>query len=190
MDRILCAAEGAASADAAEAPSARVELPPLNAASYNWLIHGKKTQRLFAMPFDAENVITLPRQARDRHRESTQKKGRVSAGYANASPAPLPTNAAGVLQRIESSPWPEVQPDVVSYTSVIDAYAKAANYDAVCTLAKPSSRFIQGLQVLPLSALPLPLRGAWLGASLDCSLSRMRCRRQTVHVFFCDAIYI
>ena len=119
-------------------------------------------------------MIILPRQARDRHRESTQKKGRVSAGYANASPAPLPTNAAGVLQRIESSPWPEVQPDVVSYTSVIDAYAKAANYDAVCTLAKPSSRFIQALQVLPLSALPLPLRGAWLGASLDCSLSRMQ----------------
>ena len=79
-----------------------------------------------------------------------------------------------MLQRIESSPWPEVQPDVVSYTSVIDAYAKAANYDAVCTLATPSSRFIQGLQVLPLSALPLPLRGAWLAASLDCSLSRMQ----------------
>jgi hypothetical protein len=95
-----------------------------------------------------------------------------------------------VLQRIESSPWPEVQPDVVSYTSVIDAYAKAANYDAVCTLATPSSRFIQGLQVLPLSALPLPLRGAWLGASLECSLSRMRDANDRLFTsFFAPFIY-
>ena len=45
--------------------------------------------------------------------------------------ASLPTNAADVLRRIESSPWPEVQPNIVSYTSVIDAYAKSANYSAV-----------------------------------------------------------
>jgi hypothetical protein len=34
---------------------------------------GTKT-RLFAMPFYAKNAIILPRQARDKHRESTQKE--------------------------------------------------------------------------------------------------------------------
>ena len=62
--------------------------PPLNAASYNWLIHA----------------------------------------YANAAPAPLPTNAAAVIQRMEA--LPDIEPDVVSYTSIIDAYAKAANFPA------------------------------------------------------------
>ena len=90
VERILNAVESGGKVlppDAGEG-SEGVLPPPLNTASYNWLIHA----------------------------------------YANAYPAPLPTNAAAVIQRMEA--LPDVEPDVVSYTSIVDAYAKAANFPA------------------------------------------------------------
>jgi hypothetical protein len=62
-----------------------IPLPPIAEVtlSTSMLISGKKTRRLFAMPFDTslQNGITLSRQARNKHRERTQKERLVSAGY-------------------------------------------------------------------------------------------------------------
>ena len=130
IDRILRAAEAAAH-------SSDPQLPALDTASYNWLIHGyANASPVYLLPsrFHLPGCIMLLPPFSWLQAEET--RGCVSQNCCvYVEQAALPTNAAEVLRRIESSPWPEVQPNVVSYTSVIDAYAKSANYSAVRSVA-------------------------------------------------------